>query len=87
MLLGMKGPVERDGKIFNGLMPSWRFDLTDSQIADVLNDMRQRWCAGAPLIPTGLVSSVRAETVSAPLFPAAHEVERWYEETVPPSTR
>lgn len=87
MLLGMKGPVHRDGKTFHGLMPSWRFDLTDSQIADVLNDMRQRWAPGAPAIPTDLVSSIRAETVSAPLFPSADEVARWYEECAPPSQK
>ena len=76
MLLGLKGPQTRNGTTFNGMMPSWRFDLTDSQIADVLNDVVARWSSGAPAaIPLDLVSGLRSRTTSDKLFPSPEEVD------------
>ena len=76
MLLGLKGPQARAGKTFNGLMPSWRFDLTDSQIADVLNDVLSRWSPGPPsTIPIEMVTSIRSQTASEKLFPTPEEVD------------
>jgi len=69
MLLGMKGSQTRDGVTYRGVMPSWRFDLTDEQIASVLNDIRSRWSPSAPPIPPDLVTGIRAETLGDRLFP------------------
>ena len=75
MLLGLKGPQTRNGKTFNGMMPSWRFDLTDSQIADVLNDVIGRWSPGTPAIPADLIATIRSQTATEKLFPSPEEVD------------
>ena len=76
MLLGLKGPQIRNGTTFNGIMPSWRFDLTDSQIADVLNDAIVRWSPGTPAaITLDLVSEIRNQTAADKLFPSPDEVD------------
>ena len=76
MLLGLKGPQTRNGTTFNGIMPSWRFDLTDSQIADVLNDLIARWSPGMPAaIGHELVSEIRIQTSSDKLFPSPEEAD------------
>jgi len=48
LLLGTKGGIARDGGTYRGIMPSWKFDLSDAQIADVANDLYARWNATAP---------------------------------------
>lgn len=75
VLLGLKGPQLRNGTTYNGIMPSWRFDLTDSQISSVLNDMIERWLPGTPPIPDDLVATVRSRTASEKLFPSPEEVD------------
>ena len=75
MLLGLKGPQIRNGTTFNGMMPSWRFDLTDSQIADVLNDVIARWSPGTRALPLDLVTAMRRQTASEKLFPTPEVVD------------
>ena len=69
LLLGTKGRIVRDGNTFTGIMPSWRFDLTDGQIAGVINDLYARWNPGAPAVTEESVRRIRKETTAHQLFP------------------
>lgn len=47
MLLGKVGEIERGEELYRGVMPAWRNELGDRQIADALNYIRSRqWGAG-----------------------------------------
>ena len=70
----MKGRIIRNGGNYRGLMPSWRFDLTDGQIAEVINDLCARWNPGASAVNGELVGRVREETASQKLFPTAKDL-------------
>lgn len=74
LLLGMKGGIVRNGCAFNGIMPSWRFDLTDGQIADVLNDLYARWNPEATPATEEMVRRIREETAAQKLFPTEKDL-------------
>ena len=74
LLLGMKGGIVRNGNAFNGIMPSWRFDLTDAQIADVINDLHTRWNPGAASVTEEAVRKIREETSAQKLFPTEKDL-------------
>ncbi|GAC1591975.1 MAG: hypothetical protein NVS3B28_20330 [Candidatus Velthaea sp.] len=40
---GLNGPIEVAGVKYNGQMPAWKGNLTDAQIADVINYIRANW--------------------------------------------
>ena len=69
MLLGQRGPLERDGKTYNGIMPSWRADLTDEQTAEVLNYLFATWSPKSPKITAQQVAQERAVTTDSKLLP------------------
>jgi mono/diheme cytochrome c family protein len=71
MLLGQRGPLERDGKIYKGIMPSWRADLSDEQTADVLNYLLATWSPQSPQVSAKDVAKLRAETANSKLLPTA----------------
>jgi len=71
MLLGQRGPLERDGKIYKGIMPSWRADLTDEQTAEVLNYILTTWSSQSRKVSAEEVAKVRAETANSKLLPGA----------------
>lgn len=74
MLRGMKGTIVRNGTTYNSIMPSWRFDLNDAQIAATVNDLLARWKPGTPEITEDTVRKIREETVGKNLFPTAKEL-------------
>ncbi len=74
LLRGMKGNLVRDGKTYNGIMPAWRFDLTDSQIAAVINDLYVRWNPRSPEVTEEMVRRLREETAKQKLFPTAKDL-------------
>jgi len=74
LLLGMKGRIARDGRIFRGVMPSWKFDLSDAQLADVVNDLYVRWNPAASRVTAEMVRRTRDETAAQNLFPAEKEL-------------
>lgn len=74
MLRGMKGKIVRNGTTYNSIMPSWRFDLNDAQIAAVVNDLLVRWKPGSPEITEETVAKIREETAGKNLFPTAKEL-------------
>jgi mono/diheme cytochrome c family protein len=71
LLLGQRGPLERNGKIYKGIMPSWRADLSDEQAAEVLNYLLTTWSPQSAPVSAGDFAKVRAETANAKLLPAA----------------
>jgi mono/diheme cytochrome c family protein len=71
MLLGQRGPLERDGKIYKGIMPSWRADLSNEQTADVLNFILATWSPQSPKVSAESVAKQRAETANFKLLPSA----------------
>ncbi len=74
LLRGMKGNLVRNGKTYNGIMPAWRFDLTDSQIAAVINDLYVRWNPRSPEVTEEMVRRLREETAKQKLFPTAKDL-------------
>lgn len=74
LLLGMKGKVVRDGAVYNGVMPSWKFDLTDSGLAAVINELYAKWNPGAPRVTEELVRKIRAECTNKDLFPTEKDL-------------
>lgn len=74
LLLGMKGPITRDGRSYNSIMPAWKYDLTDLQIAEVINDLNMRWNPGGPGITEEMVRLIRAETAGQKLFPTEKDL-------------
>ena len=71
ILLGKKGPLTRDGVTYNGVMPAWRYDLNDSQIADVVNELYVRWQPDRAAISPGFVQGIRQSLVGSQPFPDA----------------
>lgn len=69
LLLGTKGRVTRGGSDFAGIMPAWKFDFTDGQIAEVINDLYARWNPAAPRVTEETVRRAREQTASQNLFP------------------
>jgi len=68
-LQGRRGEVVRNGETYNGIMPAWRDELSDDQIAAVLNYILETWQPGAARVSTAEVSAARAATENAPLLP------------------
>jgi len=71
LLLGQRGPLERDGKIYKGIMPSWRADLSDEQAAEVLNYILATWSPHSPKVSPEDVAKQRVETANSKLLPGA----------------
>lgn len=64
VLHGFRGPIERNGVQINGQMASWKDQLNDQEIADVLTYVRSAFGnAGAAVTPDE-VKAVREETAS-----------------------
>jgi mono/diheme cytochrome c family protein len=59
---GLQGPVTVAGKTFNGVMPAWRNQLSDADIAAVATYVRQWKPNNAPSVDAKLVVQVRAAT-------------------------
>lgn len=61
VLLGLQGPIERDGIAYNGVMPGLAERMSDSEIAAVLSHVRKRWGEIEEPVSSELVSQVREE--------------------------
>lgn len=64
VLNGFHGPIQRDGKNYNGVMQPWRNDLDDQQIADVLTYVRSSFGNSAPAVDAAKVKEIRDATAS-----------------------
>ncbi len=74
LLLGMKGSIVRNGQTYSGIMPAWRFDLNDAQVASVIDTINLRWKPGSATPTPDLVRRIREETARSKLFPSAKEL-------------
>lgn len=64
ILNGLHGPVVVAGRTFNGVMPAWRDQLSDAEIAAVATFVRQWTPNHAPPVDAKTVAQVRAATAS-----------------------
>ena len=71
--LAKKGPLIRGDATYNGIMPSWRYDLNDEQVAAVLNELLERWAPGRPAITASQVAAVRQQTIHLKTFSEAEQ--------------
>lgn len=61
LLKGIQGPLEVDGKQFNGAMPAWESSLTDKKLAAVASYVRAEWGNDLPEISEAKVAAARKE--------------------------
>jgi len=67
LINGVSGPIQVQGKTWNLVMPPWRENLDDEQIATVLNYVRSQWAGeGAAPIKPELAAAARQETHPKP---------------------
>jgi mono/diheme cytochrome c family protein len=67
VLNGLSGPVEVQGKTWNLVMPPWRENLSDEEIALVLNYVRTQWAGeGATPIKSEIAAAARQESHPKP---------------------
>ena len=67
LLNGVSGPIQVQGKTWNLVMPPWRENLDDEQIAMVLNYIRLQWGGqGASPIKPELAAAARQESHPKP---------------------
>lgn len=59
ILHGVSGEIMVNGKTYNGFMTG--FDLTDEQVADVLNYIRNTWGNSGEVVTPGEVANVRKD--------------------------
>jgi cytochrome c oxidase subunit II len=66
LLNGLQGEITVDGNTYNGIMPAWR-QLSDEQIAEVLNHSLTTWDAPSDFQPyeAAEVAEARNETLNA----------------------
>jgi mono/diheme cytochrome c family protein len=62
VLHGFQGRIERQGKVYNGVMASWGNVLSDADIAAVLTYARSAWGNSAPPVTEEQVREVRQKT-------------------------
>lgn len=62
VLYGLSGPVEVEGKTFNGAMPAWGATLSDEQISAVLTYVRNSWGNKAAPISVDKVKEIHKAT-------------------------
>ncbi len=64
VLNGLTGPVTVDGKRFNGVMPPWKGQLSDAEIAAVLTYVRSNFGNSSGAVTEQEVQQARAATAS-----------------------
>jgi mono/diheme cytochrome c family protein len=62
VLHGFQGRIERNGKVYNGVMAAWGTVLSDEDIAAVLTYARSSWGNTAPPVTAEQVREVRQKT-------------------------
>jgi mono/diheme cytochrome c family protein len=67
VLNGLNGPIQARGKTWNLVMPPWRENLSDEEIALVLNYVRSQWAGeGAAPIKPEVAAAARQESHPKP---------------------
>lgn len=76
LLDGLQGPIQVAGQTFNGLMPAWRGQLSDQEIAGVATYIRQWKPNAASPVDSALVAARRAATAQRSQPWTAEELRR-----------
>ena len=66
ILGGLQGPVTVKGVTYNNVMPAWKDQLKDEQVAAILTYIRQEWGNAAGPISKEGVAAMRTESGSRP---------------------
>jgi mono/diheme cytochrome c family protein len=61
ILNGLQGPITVRGQVYNNVMPPWRDNLTDEQIAAVSTYVRNQWGNRASSVAVEEVAAIRQE--------------------------
>lgn len=64
VLHGINGTLSVKGTIYNGVMPAFKDQLQDAEIAAVLTHIRAAWGNQSPAIATDMVVKVRTDTAA-----------------------
>jgi mono/diheme cytochrome c family protein len=64
VLHGIQGSITVEGKTFNGVMPTFKDQFSDEQIADILTFVRNSWSNKAGAVLPETVKDVREKTAS-----------------------
>lgn len=64
VLHGVTGALTVNGAPFNGAMPAFKDQLSDTEIAAVLSHLRSKWGNSAPPVAADVVTKARTETAS-----------------------
>jgi len=75
LLRGISGPIEVQGAVYNGRMPTFGATLSDGQIARILTYVRGAWGNDAAAITPDVVASLRAELPPDGLVPLSGGAE------------
>ncbi len=61
LIHGLQGPIEVEGKTYNGAMPAWGGNLSSEQIANVMTYIRSEWGNKASAIAPAQIDAAREE--------------------------
>lgn len=64
VLHGVTGSLTVQGSVYNGMMPGFKAQLSDEEVAAVLTHIRSQWGNAAPPISAAQVQQVREATSS-----------------------
>lgn len=76
VLYGLQGAITVKGSTYNGVMPAWGAQLSDAEIAAVLNYTRSSWGNSAPEIKAETVGAIRKETAGRTTGFTADELKK-----------
>jgi cbb3-type cytochrome c oxidase subunit III len=62
VLNGRSGPIQVNGKTFSGVMPTWKAQLSDDDIAAVLTYVRSAWTNSAAAVTAQQIAAARNPT-------------------------
>ncbi len=62
VLNGRSGPIQVNGKTFSGVMPTWKAQLSDDDIAAVLTYVRSAWTNSAAAVTAAQIAAARNPT-------------------------
>lgn len=62
VLRGLQGPIEVAGAAYTGVMPAWADQLSDDEIAAVVNHERQMAGVNEPPVDAAAVAALRTQT-------------------------
>ncbi len=66
LLSGLQGPLEVNGRTFNGVMPGLASQYTDDELAAVLTYVRNTWGNSAAPVPAAVLAAERAANRTTP---------------------